>query len=103
MTNQALGADFFNAEAFPTANYAAEIIAGPDGYIAEGTLTITDQSMPLSFPFTLDVQDGTAVMSASSSIDRRDFGIGAGTQPDESNVGFAVGVNISLTATQSSD
>lgn len=97
VTGQALGADFFNAEAFPTAQYSADILRGPEGYAANGTLTIKDQSMPVSFPFTLDINDGVAQMTGSTALDRRNFAIGDG-QKDEASLGFNVGVNISLTA-----
>jgi hypothetical protein len=37
-------------------------------------------------------------MQAETTLDRRNYEIGTGSQPDESNVGFDVGVAISLTA-----
>jgi cytochrome b561/polyisoprenoid-binding protein YceI len=98
VTSQAMEPDFFNAEAFPTAVYSAQIIAGPDGYRAEGDLTIKDTTLPFSFPFELEVTDGLARMQATSSLDRRTFNIGTGTQPDETNVGFQVTLSIALTA-----
>jgi hypothetical protein len=38
-------------------------------------------------------------MTASTTLQRLDFGIGA-TMPDESSLGFPVKVNITLTATR---
>ncbi|MGZ2257620.1 cytochrome b/b6 domain-containing protein [Roseobacter sp. A03A-229] len=99
VTGQALGADYFNAEAFPTARYTAELIRSPDGDRAEGTLTIKDQSVPVSFPFDLQITDGVATVTADTTLDRRNYGIGE-SQTDESSVGFSVGVTISLTAAQ---
>ena len=103
VSSQAMGADFFNAEAFPTATYSADIIASADGYTSQGTLTIKDQTMPVTFPFDLSVESGVARMTATTSLDRRDFAIGTGTQPDEGNIGFGVGVDISLTARETSE
>lgn len=99
VTGQALGADFFNADAFPTAVFSGEITAADSGYIADGTLTIKDISVPLSLPFTLAIDGDTATMSGQVDIDRRSFAIGQ-SMPDETNLGFGVAVQINLTATR---
>ena len=102
VTSQALGADFFNAGAFPTATYTAEIIRSADGYATIGTLTIKDQSMPVSFPFKLEIANDIATMSASTELDRRNYAIGDG-QKDEKSLGFGVDVNLSLTAREAAE
>lgn len=99
VTSNALGADFFNAAAFPTATFTAQIIENEQGFLAEGTLTIKDLNLPLSLPFTLEILDDTAQMAGSVTIDRRDFQIGQGMS-DESNLAFGVEVTINLTATR---
>ncbi|WP_299962013.1 cytochrome b/b6 domain-containing protein [uncultured Roseobacter sp.] len=99
VTGQAMGADFFNAQAHPTAQFTADLIRQGDGYVADGTLTIKDQSLPLSFPFTLDITGGIATVAADTRLDRRDYNIGDG-QTDEGSLGFGVDVAISLTAAQ---
>ena len=99
VTDQAMGADFFNSEAFPTATFQADINATVDGYVAAGSLTIKDQTMPVDLPFTLTLQDDTARMTGSTTLDRRNFGIGE-TVTDESTLAFNVTVNIDLTATR---
>ncbi len=100
VTNDALGTDFFNAEAFPTAVFAADITSdGSGGYIADGTLTIKDIAAPLTLPFTLNIEQDTAQMDGSVVIDRRTFNIGQ-SMSDESNLAFAVTVDIALTATR---
>ncbi|MGB5863753.1 MAG: cytochrome b/b6 domain-containing protein [Sulfitobacter sp.] len=99
VTDQAMGPDFFNAENFETATYTADLIAGVDGFVAQGTLTIKDTSMPLDMPFRLSVEGDTADMQAQLTLDRRDFGIGD-NMPDEGSLAFAVDVNITLTATR---
>lgn len=100
VTNQAMGEDFFNVEAFPTATYTGDLIRSAAGYVAEGTLTIKDQTVPVSFPFDLDIADGVARVEAETSLDRRNYNVGTQSQPDESNVGFGVSVTIALTASE---
>lgn len=100
VTGQALNADFFNAEAFPTALFQADILRSETGYVAEGTVTIKDQSMPVMLPFSLDVVGGVATMQGSTQLDRRDFAIGD-SQKDEASLGFGVVVEVSLKAVQS--
>ncbi len=102
VTNQAMGADFFNAETFPTATFQADITAAETDYVANGTLTIKDNTVPVTLPFTLDIADDTATMTGQLALDRRDFGIGQ-SMNDETNLGFPVIVDINLTATRGAE
>ena len=99
VTSDALGADFFNANTYPTALFTADIVANDAGYVAEGTLTIKDVTAPLSLPFTLVIDGDTAQMEGTTEIDRRTFGIGQ-SMSDETNLAFGVVVDIALTATR---
>ncbi|WP_299657444.1 cytochrome b/b6 domain-containing protein [uncultured Tateyamaria sp.] len=99
VTDQAMGPDFFDAQTFPTATYVADIIPVVDGYEAQGTLTIKDQSVPITLPFGLSIDSDTASMSGGLTLDRRTFGIGD-NMADESSLHFAVGVDVRLTATR---
>lgn len=99
VTNDALGTDFFHAEAFPTATFKADIMRQDDAYVADGTLTIKDITLPLSLPFTLALDGDTATMEGQLQMDRRDFQIGQ-SMSDESNLAFTVIVDIALTATR---
>lgn len=99
VTGQAMGADFFNVETFPTASFVASISADGDQYLADGTLTIKGNSVPVSLPFTLSIAGDTATMSGTVSLDRRDFQVGQ-SMNDETNLAFAVTVAIGLTATR---
>lgn len=99
VTDQAMGPDFFNAAGFPTATFQADINVASDSYLADGTLTIKDQSVPVSLPFTLQVNDDTALMRGTTTLDRRDFAIGQGVT-EEGTLGFSVTINIALTATR---
>ncbi len=99
VTAQALGPDFFAAETHPTATFTAEILAADDGYTADGTLTLKGVEVPVALPFTLTLDGDTAQMTGATTLDRRNFAIGE-TYPDESSVGFTVGVDVSLIATR---
>ncbi|MEL7178843.1 MAG: cytochrome b/b6 domain-containing protein [Pseudomonadota bacterium] len=100
VTDNALGTDFFNVGTFPTAVFAADITAdSADGYLAEGTLTIKDITAPITLPFALVIDGESAEMTGSVVIDRRTFNIGRSID-DESNLAFAVAVDIALTATR---
>ncbi|MEM7732050.1 MAG: YceI family protein [Pseudomonadota bacterium] len=99
VTDQAKGVDYFDAEAFPTATFAADIISGDSGPVAEGTLTIKGQTVPVAMPFVLKIDGSTAEATGTVSLDRRDFGIGLGTT-DEATLRFSVEVSFTINATR---
>ncbi|MFZ3582346.1 cytochrome b/b6 domain-containing protein [Loktanella sp. DJP18] len=99
VTDQAMGADFFNVADFPTATFSAPIKKTTDGYIAEGTLTLKGQTAPISLPFTLALDGDTATMQGSTTLNRMDYAIGT-SMGDESNLAFDVAVDVALTATR---
>jgi cytochrome b561/polyisoprenoid-binding protein YceI len=97
VTDQAMGHDYFNEADFPTARFTADIVPVVDGYEAQGTLSIRDQSVPVALGFGLSVNDDTASMRGGLTVDRRDFEIG-NNMADESSVKFAVEIDVDLTA-----
>lgn len=99
VTAQAMGTDFFDQAQFPNAVFAADLIRDGEAYVADGTLSIKRINVPLSMPFNVSVDGDTATMTGAVRLDRRDFTIGA-SMADESNLGFAVDVLISVTATR---
>jgi len=99
VTDQAMGADFFGANQFPTANFTGDIVPSVDGYAADGILTLKGMEQPLRFDFDLMIDEDTAEMTASFPLLRLDYGIGA-SMADESSLGFPVDVEINLTAIQ---
>jgi cytochrome b561 len=99
VTAQALGPDYFNADAFATARFQADIEPAPDGYIAKGSLTIRDVSLPVELPFTLQIVENEATMRGELTLNRMDYNIGT-NMPDESSLKHAVAVSISVTATR---
>lgn len=99
VTQQAMGADYFNTAEFPTATFAADILPADEGYLAEGTLTLRGKTIPVTLPFYLEARQENATMSGEVTLNRQDFGIGD-NQPDESSLGFSVLVLVELTATR---
>jgi polyisoprenoid-binding protein YceI len=97
VTQQAMGADFFNTTEFPTAVFAADLVGTDSGPVARGTLTIRDQSVPVEMPFDLTITGDNATAKGTLALDRRNFNIGNGVK-DEKSLGFGVDVSFDLTA-----
>lgn len=97
VTDQAMGPDYFDSASYPTARFEANLAKLDTGYQAVGHLTIRDKRLPLTLPFTLDLDEDHAVMSGQVSVNRLDFDIGLGTQ-DAGTLGFDVLIQISLEA-----
>ncbi|MEZ5798382.1 MAG: cytochrome b/b6 domain-containing protein [Paracoccaceae bacterium] len=97
VTDQARGPEFFDTARFATARFAADIVPVAGGFEARGSLTLRGEARPVTLPFTLTIEGDRAVMQGSTVLDRRDFGMGA-SYGDEKTVGFAVQVEVSLTA-----
>lgn len=96
---QAMGADFFDAQNFPTAQFSADLVKVADGYEAQGTLTIREKSVPVTLPYSLEITDDLAKVAGQLTLDRRDFEIGS-KMTDPGQLGFEVSVGIELTAVQ---
>lgn len=97
VTDQAIGSDFLNAAAHPTAVYSGDIFAVDDGFEVRGALTINGHEMQIPLPFALSIEGDTAQMTAALSLDRREFHVGD-TMADESSLGFDVTVTVTLSA-----
>ncbi|MES2664896.1 MAG: cytochrome b/b6 domain-containing protein [Pseudomonadota bacterium] len=99
VTDQAKAADFFDVATYPTATFTADILPDPAGYVARGTLALRGASKEVSLPFTLTIDGDTATMQGSTSLDRRDYGMGA-AYSDETTIGFTAAVTVNLKATR---
>ena len=101
VTSQALGAEFFDASAFPRAVFEAEIRAAPEGsgtpYVADGTLSLRGAEVPVTLPFDLRVEGDRATAEGVVVVDRRDFSIG-GSYGDPGTLAFEVEIAMSLEA-----
>jgi polyisoprenoid-binding protein YceI len=101
VTGQAMGADYFAAEEFPTAVFDAKLM-DEDGLVADGTLRIRDQTVPVRMPVDLTVEGDTAKATGSLSVNRMNFNIGSGTK-DESSLAYDVRIEWALTAVRGKD
>lgn len=99
VTDQAMGADFFDSVRFPTAQFKADLFKTETDYEARGTLTIRDKSVNVVLPFALQLEDDTATMSGKLELNRMEFDVGT-SQPTEDSLGFNVTVTVDLTASQ---
>ena len=91
------GADWFDFAKFPTATFhAATIRLTPAGAVGDADLTIKGRSKRISFPFTWKSDSGKTVLDARVTLDRLDFGVGAGEWADESVAGRKVDVVVHL-------
>jgi cytochrome b561/polyisoprenoid-binding protein YceI len=99
VTQQAMGPDYFDAGQFATAVFQADLNRTETGLVADGTLTIKDKSIPLSFPFALDITNGVASAQGSAQVNRMDFGIGQSVA-DAGTLAFEVMIDFALTATR---
>ncbi|WP_170472751.1 cytochrome b/b6 domain-containing protein [Ruegeria arenilitoris] len=100
VTDQAMGSDFFDSAQFPTANFDADIYKTDVGYEARGPLTIRGETIDITLPFDLAVQDGIATVSGVLEVNRLDFGIGK-SMPAEDSLAFGVTISVELTASKS--
>ena len=84
------GRDWLNVMAFPEAAFLSSAIVptGDSSFNVSGSLTLKDVSRDIDFPLELDVVSGQ--VTGAFSINRLDYGIGAGEQPDDSNAAFNI-------------
>ncbi len=79
-----LDIELFDVDQFPQAKFKAEkcSLVSLNSFVSEGTLTIRDQTHPLSFPFKFDIEmvDGQVRFHLTSevTIQRLQFGVGQG-------------------------
>ncbi|MGB8814160.1 MAG: YceI family protein [Paracoccaceae bacterium] len=99
VTAQAKEPEFFDITAHPSANFTADITPEGTNHIATGTLTLRGITKPITLPFSLKIDGDTATMQGTTTLDRRDFGMGP-SYPDQATVGFPVTVTVALTATR---
>ena len=100
VTDQAMGADFFDVATYPTASFTGPITSdGAEGWRVDGTLTLKGQTAPVTLLFDLVMDGDTAQVDGTTDLDRLTFGIGE-TMSDEANLGFKVVVDVDLTATR---
>lgn len=95
--------EWFDLASFPTATFVADSFTktGEGAYTARGNLTIKGVSVPLTVPFTIDIdrEDKTllrAKVRGSVTLDRSSFGLGTGQWADTSVIANEVIVDFDL-------
>lgn len=88
------GQGWFESDAFPEACFdAKQFEATAGGFRANGTLTMRDLTVPVSFDFRLtDVG-----LTGSAEVDRIALGLGLGDWADETWIGYRVRVEVVVT------
>lgn len=76
--------ELFDVDQFPTASFKAEkcSLKSANAFVSDGTLTIRNQTHPLSFPFKLDIELNGGKprfhLTSEVTIQRLKFGVGQG-------------------------
>ncbi|WP_299702444.1 YceI family protein [uncultured Pontibacter sp.] len=86
--------DFFGVEKHPTATFKinsispiADAAAGQPNYNVEGDLTIKGKTNPVSFPATVNVENGVATAKADVIVDRAKYDVRYGSNSFFDNLG----------------
>ena len=92
--------NFFDAANYPDIVFTADQFkkTGETDYIAHGNLAIKDTVLPYDLPFTLEIADGTAEMTADAPVLRLPYKIGTGSWADTEFIADEVRVQIRLIA-----
>jgi polyisoprenoid-binding protein YceI len=92
-----VGADWFDVAKFPVASFRTTAIRmTPAGPVGEAELTIKSTTKHLAFPFTWKTDGGKIVLDARVTLDRLEFGVGAGEWADETIASRKVEVSVHL-------
>jgi len=98
--------ELFDVDQFPTASFSAEkcSLTGMNSFESEGTLTIRDETHPMTFPFELNVEAGSGKirfrLTSSVTIMRLDYGVGQGYWANTGEIPNDVEIKIDVYATQ---
>jgi len=99
-----LDIEMFDVDQFPTASFKATQckLESANSFVADGTLTIRDQTHPISFPFNLDIEsvDGQPRFHLTSevTVQRLEFGVGQGYWANTATIPNDVLIQIDLYA-----
>lgn len=94
------GKEWFFVKKFPEAIFQSSDFSktGENSYAAAGTLSIKEVSQPLTLPFTLNIDNGTADMSGEVTLDRTLWDLGSGTWSTDEWVSTSVRVDVKIKA-----
>jgi len=98
--------ELFDVDTWPTATFSAEKcrLTGVTSFESDGTLTIRDQTNPMTFPFDLSIEtcDGQVCFHLTSSVTilRLEYGVGQGYWANTAEVPNEVEVVVDVYAMQ---
>ena len=98
--------ELFDVDTWPTASFQAENcqVESANSFVADGTLTIRDQTHPMSFPFELNIEtcDGQVCFHLTSTvtIQRLEYGVGQGYWANTAEVPNEVEIEVDVYAIQ---
>lgn len=94
------GGDFFDTAQFAKAVFRCDhfVKTAENHYIAKGKLTLHGITKAFDLPFTLKISDGKALMTASTSLNRTEFGVGAGEWAQTSAIPALVTLSFKIMA-----
>lgn len=96
--------ELFDVDTWPTATFTAEKcrLTGVNTFEADGTLTIRDQTNPMTFPFELNIDtcDGQVCFNLTSEVEilRLEYGVGQGYWANTAEVPNEVTVKVDVYA-----
>lgn len=92
--------DWLDSSAFPTATYTSNAFrqTGDTTYEVDGTLKIKGVEIPLTFPFTLEIEGDTATLDAHLTLDRIALDIGKKADGNGEWVTKDIGVTLTVKA-----
>ncbi|MCY4358936.1 MAG: YceI family protein [Gammaproteobacteria bacterium] len=98
--------EMFDVDTWPTATFSVEKcrLTGLTSFESEGTLTIRDQTNPITFPFELSMEncDGEICFHLTSEVEilRLEYGVGQGYWANTSEIPNEVKVIVDTVAVQ---
>ena len=98
--------ELFDVDTWPTATFGAEKcrLESVSSFVADGTLTIRDQTHPLSFPFDFEITtiDGQVGFHLTSevTIERLKYGVGQGYWANTGEIANDVTIRVDVYAVQ---
>jgi polyisoprenoid-binding protein YceI len=98
-----LGKAWFDTQSYPSAGFRATSVSengAQSAYLMEGDLIIKGHSMPVSIPFTLDVDEGEAMAIGETAVNRRNFGLGPDGPVADRVIGDLVRIKLEIVATR---
>ncbi len=95
------GSEWFDTGTHPMARFESTAVKaiGPGQLEVAGTLSIKGNKRPITVPVTVIEKDGTATFDGSFTLNRTDFGVGAGMWAKDDVVAHAITVSFHLVTT----